>query len=91
MWAKLFLDHPRSVDETYGEHLRAATFFGGRMVLGGLACLVHALIPGLLATTASGMIRTLHDRMVVNRRRVREPARPAAGAPSAATPAGSSR
>lgn len=66
---KLFLDHPRTVDETYGEHALVATSFGVRMVLAGLACLIHAVIPGLFVRTGSAMIARLHDEMVVNRNR----------------------
>ena len=38
----LFTDHPASVDETYGEHLVMASSFGSRLLLAGLACMVHA-------------------------------------------------
>ncbi len=66
---RLFTDHPASVDETYGEHLVMASSFGFRMVLTGLACLVHALLPFLFVKTGSAMITTLHDQMVTNRNR----------------------
>lgn len=65
----LFTRHPATVGESYGEHFLAATGFGLRMSLGAAACLVHAVLPFLFVTTGSDMIRTLHDRMVVNRRR----------------------
>ena len=64
-----FLDHPASVGETYGEHLVAASGFGLSMILGGLACLVHGLLPFLFLRTGSSTIARLHDRMVINRRR----------------------
>ena len=38
---RLFTEHPESVGESYLQHLMAATTFGVRMVLGGLACLVQ--------------------------------------------------
>jgi hypothetical protein len=69
---KLFTEHPRSVGETYVEHLGMASGFGGRMILGGLACLVHGLLPFLFVKTGSRAIAELHDRMVANR--VRTPA-----------------
>jgi hypothetical protein len=64
----LFRDHPASVGETYAEHMAVATGFGMRMVLGGLACLVHGVLPFLFTRTGSNTIHALHDRMVVNRR-----------------------
>lgn len=66
---KLFLDHPKSVGESYFEHLFMASCFSGRMLLGAAACFIHALIPGLCVKTGSNTIRELNDRMVVNRRR----------------------
>lgn len=66
---RLFTEHPESVGETYWQHLAHAAGFGVRMVLGGLCCLAHALLPFLFVTTGSRMIASLHDRMVVNRRR----------------------
>ena len=77
MIAKLFLDHPKSVDETYLEHMGVATSFGTRMILAGLACLVHGLVPAWFTTTGSATIRELHRRMVTHRRRHPE-AEPAA-------------
>jgi hypothetical protein len=62
-----FVDHPASVGETYLEHMGVASSFGGRMVLGGLACFVHALLPFACERTASRQIALLHARMVVNR------------------------
>ncbi len=70
-WRRLFTDHPASVGESYGEHLRTASGFAGRMVLGGCACLVHALLPFLFVRTGSRCISELHERMLVNRRRMR--------------------
>ena len=64
-----FTDHPHQVGETYGEHFMVATRFGGAMLLGGLACLVHAVLPFLCTSTGSQTVRRLHDRMVVNRMR----------------------
>ena len=66
---RLFTDHPESVGESYGEHLVTAAGFGSRLVLTGLACLVHALLPFLFVKTGSRQISALYDRMVANRRR----------------------
>lgn len=64
---ELFTDHPASVGETYLEHLGMSWRFGAVMLLGGLACLLHGLVPALCMRTGSGAIRRLHDLMVVNR------------------------
>jgi len=67
----LFIDHPESVDETYGEHFLVALSFGATMIAAGAACVVHALVPGLFVRTGSETIERLHGRMVTNRRRKR--------------------
>lgn len=64
---RLFLDHPRLIGETYGEHLRHAAGFGGLMVWAGLACLIHALLPFLFERTASRCVIELHARMAGRR------------------------
>ncbi|WP_374531248.1 DUF6356 family protein [Novosphingobium sp.] len=72
--AKLFTDHPASVGESYGEHFVMASSFGVRMILGGIACLIHGFLPFLFVKTGSVQVATLHDRMVANRRRKPLPA-----------------
>ena len=72
VWSKLFTEHPASVNETYFQHLASSTSFGLRMIGGGLVCLAHALLPGVFCTKASSTIGDLHDRMIVNRRRLDE-------------------
>jgi len=62
-----FTDHPSSVNETYLQHMAMAFGFGGRMVLGGLACLVHGVLPWLCLTRGSDTVRSLNHRMVSHR------------------------
>lgn len=64
---RIFLAHPASVNETYVEHLRSAASFGTRMIAGGLACLVHGLVPCCFERTGSNRVRHLYDRMILNR------------------------
>ena len=45
-----------------------ASGFGLRMILGGLACLIHGLLPFLFVRTGSTAITALHARMVTHRR-----------------------
>jgi len=66
---RMFTDHPASVGETYGEHLGMASGFGFRMILGGLACLVHGILPFLFTKTGSRIVTELHGRMVSHRNR----------------------
>lgn len=70
----LFRQHPRSLGESYLEHQRQALSFGGTLILAGVACVVHALVPALFATTASRRVARLQQQMI---RR----AAPAAAAP----------
>jgi hypothetical protein len=65
----LFTDHPASVGESYVQHLGSAGSFGGRMILAGLACMLHGLLPFLFVRTGSQTIELLHQKMVVNRHR----------------------
>lgn len=60
---RLFTDHPRSVGESYLEHMRFASTFGGRMLAGGLACVAHGLLPFLFTTTGSRTVLALYERM----------------------------
>ncbi|MGN3975357.1 DUF6356 family protein [Tsuneonella sp. SYSU-LHT278] len=64
---KFFTEHPASVGETYGEHLVHAAGFGIRMVLGGLACILHGLLPFMFVRTGSRQISRLHGAMVTGR------------------------
>ncbi len=60
---RLFTEHPASVGQSYGAHLLFAARVGGRMMLGGLACVIHGLLPFLFQTTGSRTIRALHDEV----------------------------
>ena len=65
----LFKDHPRSMGETYLEHLRRAFSFGATMMMAGIACMLHGLLPVIFPTTGSRAVTRLYDRMVVSRLR----------------------
>lgn len=68
---RLFTEHPRSVGETYTEHMQSAFAFGTRMLGAGLACLTHGVFPFLFVKTGSTTIRHLHDAMITHRSRAR--------------------
>jgi hypothetical protein len=67
----LFAEHPNSVGESYLMHMLQAARFSGRLLLAGVACLIHAVLPFLFVKTASETIAELYDRMVLNRARLR--------------------
>lgn len=62
MIKRVFLTHPRSVNESYAEHAIFAGGFAFRLFLAGGAALVHAVIPCLFEKTASGMIAQMYAR-----------------------------
>jgi Family of unknown function (DUF6356) len=64
----LFLDHPRSLGETYWQHHRRALRFGVSMIAAGTACLVHALFPAVFVRTASTVVLRLHDEVQAAKR-----------------------
>ncbi len=63
---QIFLAHPRSIGESYGDHAVTAFGFGARMAAGGVGCMIHALIPALFTDTASrtvgGLEATMRER-----------------------------
>ncbi len=66
----LFAKHPASVGESYAEHAAFAGGFGFRMVLCGLACLIHAVFPFLFVRTGTTCVRDLHARIATGPRAV---------------------
>ena len=58
----LFLTHPRSVDESYFEHMAFAGRFSGKLFLAAGAALVHAVLPFIFEKTASRMIAEMYAR-----------------------------
>ena len=66
----LFTDHPQSLGETYLQHQQHALTFGATMVVAGIACMVHTLVPALFESTGSRVVTRLYNRMVINRKRL---------------------
>jgi len=62
MIERVFLDHPRSVDENYAEHARFAFGFSARLFAAAAAAAVHAVIPCLFEKTASRLIANMYAR-----------------------------
>ncbi|VVC77038.1 hypothetical protein AQUSIP_23650 [Aquicella siphonis] len=63
----IFTEHPHSIGESYFQHMKFATLFGIKMITGGLACIIHAVLPFLFQKTGSkmllGMTRHFVERM----------------------------
>lgn len=64
---RLFLAHPRTVNEGYFEHCAFAFRIGSRLLLAGAAAMVHAAVPCLCETTASRIILALNAGIVARR------------------------
>jgi hypothetical protein len=62
MLNRLFLDHPQSVGETYGEHARFAFGFSMRLFGAAFAALIHAILPWMFEKTASTIVADLYQR-----------------------------
>ncbi len=69
MLSRLFTAHPASVGETYFGHLVQATSFGFRMLIAGIACILHGLFPFLCASTGSDAMKELNAEMSARRER----------------------
>lgn len=67
MFRRLFLDHPASVGESYGEHFGVASRFGVAMIAGGLCGIVHAFLPFAFKTTGSRTVTRLNKQIVDKR------------------------
>lgn len=63
MTANRFLEHPNSVGESYGQHLRAALGYSWRLFKGSLACALHGLMPWLCTHSGSALIQDLHQEL----------------------------
>ena len=64
MIGRLFVEHPKALGMSWAEHGAGAVAIGARMVGAGLACIVHAAVPGLFTETAGRTVQGLHDQMV---------------------------
>ena len=63
LFARLFTDHPASVNESYWGHMRFALSFSFWMALAAMAALVHAFLPALCETTASRILKRMQAKM----------------------------
>ena len=61
---RLFLDHPRSLGMSWAGHGAGAVKIGGELIGAGMACLVHALVPGLFSQTAGKTVTRIYQYMM---------------------------
>jgi hypothetical protein len=51
--------HLKEINETYFEHMRFAHRSGLRMMLAGMACILHGFLPNIFVSTASDALKSL--------------------------------
>ncbi|MDR3492000.1 MAG: DUF6356 family protein [Gammaproteobacteria bacterium] len=66
----LFTGHPHSIGESYPQHLRYAFNSGLKLMLAGLACMIHSVFPFLFVNTASQTVKDIHQT-IMNRKNTR--------------------
>ena len=59
---RVFLNHPASVDETFGQHFLFALTFSGTLFFAAFAALLHAFVPAACEKTASRIVAGLYAR-----------------------------
>ncbi len=74
MFDRIFLSHPRSIGESYVEHAAVASRFGATMIVGGAACILHAIVPAIFPRTASDRVKKLYAQMVARQPNLQPPA-----------------
>lgn len=62
MISRIFLDHPRSVEETYFEHLLFASRFSLQLMGAAFVALIHAILPCFFEKTASSVVARLYKK-----------------------------
>ncbi|MEL6171663.1 MAG: DUF6356 family protein [Pseudomonadota bacterium] len=62
MITRIFLDHPRSVGETYVEHAIFAGRFSLKLFAAAFCALIHAIIPAAFDKTASRIIAEMYAK-----------------------------
>ena len=70
---RVFLAHPRTVGESYLEHSAFALRIAARLLLAGMAALLHAIVPCLCETTASRIILAMNANIVARRAKAQQP------------------
>ena len=69
----LFFAHPRSLGMSWTAHGLGALGIGVRLLGAGLACLVHALVPGFFTETTGKAITSIYEHAVGRRTGTADP------------------
>lgn len=62
MIQRVFLDHPKAVDESYFEHMAFAGRFSFKLFAAAGAALIHAILPCFFEKTASTLIAEMYAK-----------------------------
>ena len=70
---RLFVAHPRSLGMSWAAHGVGAVLIGGKLVGAVVACLVHAVVPGVFTQTAGKAVADMYDHMERRKRGAANP------------------
>jgi hypothetical protein len=62
MISRMFLEHPRSVNESYLQHMGFAAWFSSRLFMAAFAAMIHAIFPSCFEKIASRIAAELYER-----------------------------
>ncbi len=60
---RLFVEHPREVEESYFHHMAASSRFGFRLLKLAGCAFAHALVPGVHKATVSRAVCCMADEL----------------------------
>ncbi len=69
---RLFVEHPREVEESYLHHLVASSRFGFRLLKLAGCAFVHAIVPGLHKSTVSKAVCCMAEEVGGRAQQARE-------------------
>jgi len=58
---KAFTNHPKSLNESYLEHMITAGYYGFKMMFTGVKCIIHAIFPFLFESAASDCAKEINE------------------------------
>ena len=60
---RFFTEHPRSLGMSWADHGIGAFKIGGELIGAGVACIIHAVVPGVFTQTAGKTVTRIYDHM----------------------------